>query len=122
MCHRRSTRIVEQGGQAWRHVRDDAMRLGLRDREHGGQLANRQVGAERDTCHEHASLEGLRPTMTSPLLGCSKSYDDVVQLVGVKPASRAARRSVSDHRVTIRRGFECPETPAWTEPAHALVA
>jgi hypothetical protein len=74
-------RTLEQGGQARRHVRDDAMRLGFRDREHGSQLANGQVGPKRDTCDEHASLEGLRPTMTSPLLGCSKSCDDVVELV-----------------------------------------
>jgi hypothetical protein len=73
-------RTLEQRGQARRHVRDDAMRLGFRDRQHGSQLADGQVGAQGDTCDEHASLAWLRPLMTSPLLGGSKSCDDVVEL------------------------------------------
>jgi predicted transcriptional regulator len=41
-------RALEQRGEARHEVRDDAMDPGLRDREHGGELAQREVGAERD--------------------------------------------------------------------------
>jgi hypothetical protein len=58
-------RAIEQRGEPRSQVCDDAMRLGLGDREHGSELAYGQVRPEREACNEHPSFERLRPTMTS---------------------------------------------------------
>jgi hypothetical protein len=43
--------------ESWCHRRDDPMRRGLRDREAGGELADREVGSQRGTRDQDALRE-----------------------------------------------------------------
>lgn len=59
----------QERGQPTRQVGDDAMRLRLRDRERGPELAHREVGAEADPADDGAARERKRPAPTALAFG-----------------------------------------------------
>jgi hypothetical protein len=71
-----TTRPADERSKSRCDRRDDPMRRRLRDLEHRGELANRQVRSQRDAGDQHSVTKRARPRSSTSALGWKSAHHE----------------------------------------------